>query len=177
MVNPKIYFEKIEDALELSTRALNCLKRNDINYVWQLVERTEKSLLCIEGLGLRTFKEILDELKKKGLTLREEGSIEPPSYDFIPLREKDVSFLLSYLFKLPRIKKKLKECLKILSKMKQLSLRNYIPKEKTSSLSLEYHRLNLKKLKKRLFINSLIPLQASVYSHYFLKKLEALRDY
>ena len=55
--------------LELSTRAYNCLKKENIEILRELVVKTEWELLEYEGLGRTTFNEIRNQLAVKGLYL------------------------------------------------------------------------------------------------------------
>jgi DNA-directed RNA polymerase subunit alpha len=52
------------EALDLSTRPYNCLKRARINTVGQLQEMTEEKLLRLRNLGLRSMEEIQSKLKE-----------------------------------------------------------------------------------------------------------------
>lgn len=53
--------ERVEDDHYcLSTRARNCLLRAGVETVWQLQAWSEKDLRAIDGLGRRTFNEILE---------------------------------------------------------------------------------------------------------------------
>ena len=61
------------DGLNLSARAWNCLKRNDIHTIGQLSKHTEKELLSMHGMGMTTVKEIGASLAEHSLTLRAEG--------------------------------------------------------------------------------------------------------
>jgi len=58
----------IED-LELSVRAQNCLKGENIKYVGDLVQANEKSLLRFPNLGAKSLSEIKAALAAKGLSL------------------------------------------------------------------------------------------------------------
>ncbi|MGQ9678573.1 MAG: DNA-directed RNA polymerase subunit alpha [bacterium] len=66
------------DELELSNRALNCLKRGrskrtgeriSIRTIGSLVQHTEKELLNIENFGRKSLEELKDVLEDMGLTL------------------------------------------------------------------------------------------------------------
>ena len=59
------YLYKRVDELELSVRSANCLQNAGIEYIWQLVERTEAEMLKTKNFGrksLNEIKEILDEM-------------------------------------------------------------------------------------------------------------------
>ncbi|MDQ6637490.1 MAG: DNA-directed RNA polymerase subunit alpha [Candidatus Dormibacteraeota bacterium] len=65
----------IED-LDLSVRAYNCLRANDINTVGQLLSRKEEELLSLRNFG----KKSLDEIRER---LVEKGFVEPDQMDTI----------------------------------------------------------------------------------------------
>jgi hypothetical protein len=56
--------------LDLSKRPLNCLRRNNINTIQQLVNMSESELFRLNQLGKKSFDEIILKLKNIGLTLR-----------------------------------------------------------------------------------------------------------
>ena len=58
---------KIE-ALNLSTRSHNCLKRNCINTVEQLMDKSREDLMNIPGVGFGTASEIIARLKAVKMT-------------------------------------------------------------------------------------------------------------
>lgn len=60
----------IED-LELSVRSYNCLKRQGINALDQLVEQTEADLLNIRNFGAKSIEEVKDRLAQMDLGLKE----------------------------------------------------------------------------------------------------------
>lgn len=55
------------EALHLSVRSSNCLKSNDINYVGDLVVKSDEELISISHLGLGAFQEIKKSLSRIGL--------------------------------------------------------------------------------------------------------------
>lgn len=59
----------IED-LELSVRSYNCLKRQGINTLDQLVEQSEADLLNIRNFGAKSIEEVKDRLAQLGLSLK-----------------------------------------------------------------------------------------------------------
>lgn len=69
-INP--WLQKDVDALELSTRPQNCLRRANINTVAELVELTENQLKCLRQMGGKSVTEIKTKLAEVGLKLREE---------------------------------------------------------------------------------------------------------
>jgi len=61
----------VED-LELSVRALNCLKANDITRVGQLVAMRQEELLSLRNFGQKSLDEIKEKLLERGLVTEEE---------------------------------------------------------------------------------------------------------
>ena len=61
----------IED-LELSVRALNCLKANDITKVGQLVAMKQEELLTLRNFGQKSLDEIREKLVQRELVTSEE---------------------------------------------------------------------------------------------------------
>ncbi len=57
------------DDLELTVRSANCLKTENINYIGDLVQRTEYDLLKTPNLGKKSLTEIKNILSLKGLKL------------------------------------------------------------------------------------------------------------
>lgn len=66
-VNPALY-EKV-DTLELTVRAANCLKSENIRYIGDLVTRSESQLLRTPNLGRKSLAEIKNMLADMGLSL------------------------------------------------------------------------------------------------------------
>lgn len=60
---------KTIDDLELTVRAANCLKAENIYYIGDLVQRTENDLLKTPNLGKKSLLEIKNILAQKGLSL------------------------------------------------------------------------------------------------------------
>lgn len=60
------------EELNLSTRTTNALIENSIKTVGNLIKKTEKSLLEIEGIGETAVSEIKKKIKKIGLELKKE---------------------------------------------------------------------------------------------------------
>lgn len=60
----------IED-MELSVRSYNCLKRESVVNLGQLIERTEKDLLDIRNFGQKSIDEIKHKLMEMGMTLKQ----------------------------------------------------------------------------------------------------------
>jgi DNA-directed RNA polymerase subunit alpha len=61
----------IED-LNLTVRSYNCLKREGINTVGDLVQKTETELMDIRNFGQKSIDEVKGKLEDLGLLLREE---------------------------------------------------------------------------------------------------------
>ena len=61
----------IED-LDFSVRAYNCLKRDGIHTIQDLVNKSESDMMKIRNLGKKSLKEVLDKIRELGLVLREE---------------------------------------------------------------------------------------------------------
>ncbi|OGT68613.1 MAG: DNA-directed RNA polymerase subunit alpha [Gammaproteobacteria bacterium RIFCSPHIGHO2_12_FULL_45_9] len=57
------------DDLELTVRAANCLKAEDVYYIGDLVQRTEADLLKTPNLGKKSLTEIKSVLAQRGLSL------------------------------------------------------------------------------------------------------------
>ena len=59
----------IED-LDFSVRAYNCLKRENIHTLQDLVNKSENDMMKIRNLGKKSLKEVLDKVRDLGLVLR-----------------------------------------------------------------------------------------------------------
>jgi DNA-directed RNA polymerase subunit alpha len=59
------------DDLDLSVRSYNCLKRQGINSVGQLVECSETDLLNIRNFGAKSIEEVKDKLQQMNLALKQ----------------------------------------------------------------------------------------------------------
>src|SRR6201991_3554187 len=66
----------IED-LNLTVRSYNCLKREGIHTVGELVARSEQDLLDIRNFGAKSIEEVKQKLNDMGLTLKD----SPPGFD------------------------------------------------------------------------------------------------
>src|SRR5213592_128777 len=66
----------IED-LELTVRSYNCLKREGIHTVGELVGRSEQDLLDIRNFGAKSIEEVKQKLTDMGLALKD----SPPGFD------------------------------------------------------------------------------------------------
>lgn len=68
------------DELELSVRALNCLKANDITRIGQLVSMRQEELLSLRNFGQKSLDEIKEKLVQRGFVTEEElGKLFQPS--------------------------------------------------------------------------------------------------
>ena len=67
------------DELDISVRAANCLKAENIYYVGDLIQRTETELLKTPNLGYKALKQIKEVLASYGLVLgtKLEGWVSP----------------------------------------------------------------------------------------------------
>jgi hypothetical protein len=77
--------EKIE-TLDLSARAYNRLKRNNINKIHDLTEKTRADLEKIRNMGRKTVCEIIETLGKSGYTLKPDAN--ESWYDVIATQSK-----------------------------------------------------------------------------------------
>ena len=68
---PSDYGITVEE-LNLSVRSYNCLKREGINTVGDLVEKSEAELMDIRNFGQKSIDEVKAKLEELGLGLREE---------------------------------------------------------------------------------------------------------
>ena len=67
------------DELELTVRSANCLKAESINYIGDLVQRTEVELLRTPNLGKKSLTEIKEVLESHGLALGMRLESWPPA--------------------------------------------------------------------------------------------------
>ena len=71
--DPKaIALEKTIEELDFSQRAYNCLKRDGINTLQELVSKSETDIMKIRNLGKKSLKEVLDKVRDLGLTLHDD---------------------------------------------------------------------------------------------------------
>jgi DNA-directed RNA polymerase subunit alpha len=66
-LNENVY-RSVEE-LELSVRSANCLKNANINYIGELVQKTEAEMLKTKNFGRKSLNEIKEVLAEMGLTL------------------------------------------------------------------------------------------------------------
>ncbi|MEN3042667.1 MAG: DNA-directed RNA polymerase subunit alpha [Fervidobacterium sp.] len=65
-----VMMKRIEE-LDLSARSLNCLKRDKIETIGDLLSKTEEDLMKIKNFGLKSLDEVKEKLREKfGLSLR-----------------------------------------------------------------------------------------------------------
>jgi len=67
------------DDLELTVRSANCLKAENINYIGDLIQRTEVELLRTPNLGKKSLTEIKEVLESHGLALGMRVENWPPA--------------------------------------------------------------------------------------------------
>jgi DNA-directed RNA polymerase subunit alpha len=60
------------EELELGVRSYNCLKREGIQTVGDLLAKTESELLNVPNLGQKSIDEVQEKLAERGLSLRSE---------------------------------------------------------------------------------------------------------
>ena len=67
------------EELELSVRSANCLQNANIQYIWELVQKTEGEMLRTKNFGRKSLNEIKEMLEKMGLHLgmKLEGFVPP----------------------------------------------------------------------------------------------------
>jgi DNA-directed RNA polymerase subunit alpha len=60
------------DDLDLGVRSLNCLKREGIETVGDLIAKSEQELMCIPNFGRKSLDEVRERLEKNNMKLRGE---------------------------------------------------------------------------------------------------------
>ncbi len=60
------------DDLDLGVRSLNCLKREGIETVGDLLSRSEQELMCIPNFGRKSLDEVMERLEENDMKLRGE---------------------------------------------------------------------------------------------------------
>jgi DNA-directed RNA polymerase subunit alpha len=60
------------EELQFSVRSYNCLKREGVNTVGDLVQKTEQELMDIRNFGQKSIDEVRSKLDELGLALQEE---------------------------------------------------------------------------------------------------------
>ena len=66
VVSPEVYRTRIED-LQLSPRTFNCLKRASINFVGEVLDKSEEDLLKIRNFGEKSLIELQERLAEHGV--------------------------------------------------------------------------------------------------------------
>lgn len=66
--NEEFLFTLVED-MDLSARSLNCLRKANIQYLGELIQKTEEDLLNLENFGKRSLVEIQEKLQEMSLDL------------------------------------------------------------------------------------------------------------
>lgn len=69
---------KSVEELELSVRAANCLKKANIKYIGELVQKTESEMLKTKNFGRKSLNEIKEVLHEMGLHLGMKAADWPP---------------------------------------------------------------------------------------------------
>jgi DNA-directed RNA polymerase subunit alpha len=71
------------EALDLTVRSFNCLKREGIHTVGELISRSEADLMDIRNFGSKSIEEVKDKLRSLNLQLKDSpvGFVPPPSFD------------------------------------------------------------------------------------------------
>ena len=81
----EVYDTKIKD-LPLPTRLRNCLKNDNIEYIGQLVQKTEAEMLRVTNFGRKSLNE-LKEILKKGI-FKKHGLEFGMDIDYTPINER-----------------------------------------------------------------------------------------
>jgi len=63
------FLEKTVESMGLSVRALKCLKRLGVDYIFELVEKTEHELLNSKNFGKKSLEEIISKLSEYEFSL------------------------------------------------------------------------------------------------------------
>jgi len=74
---PDDLFNMPVEKLDLSVRAMNCLRRSGINTVGELVSLGEKELLSLRNFGQKSRQEVEEKLQTLGLSFSQ-GAVETP---------------------------------------------------------------------------------------------------
>jgi DNA-directed RNA polymerase subunit alpha len=69
---PETEDDMLIDDLDLGVRSLNCLKREGIETVGDLLAKSEQELMCIPNFGRKSLDEVRERLEKNNLKLRGE---------------------------------------------------------------------------------------------------------
>jgi len=63
------YLEKSVESMGLSVRALKCLKKLGVDYIYELIEKTEHELLNSKNFGKKSLEEIISKLGEYEMVL------------------------------------------------------------------------------------------------------------
>jgi DNA-directed RNA polymerase subunit alpha len=63
------YLEKSVESMGLSVRALKCLKKLGVDYIYELIEKTEHELLNSKNFGKKSLEEIITKLSEYEMVL------------------------------------------------------------------------------------------------------------
>lgn len=69
-INTETEKETSIEALELSVRTFHILKRDGIDTIEQLVQKSPNEIIKIRGMGSRSYNEIVEKLEARDLSLR-----------------------------------------------------------------------------------------------------------
>ncbi|MDA9181469.1 hypothetical protein N9O44_02655, partial [Gammaproteobacteria bacterium] len=70
----------------------NCLQYANINFIGDLVQKTEHKLLQIPNLGIKSIKEIKDILTSLGLSIGTNIDNWPTSFEDVKVLEKKIGY-------------------------------------------------------------------------------------
>jgi DNA-directed RNA polymerase subunit alpha len=77
------------EELELSVRSANCLKKAEIRYIGELVQKTEQEMLKTKNFGRKSLNEIKEILAEMGLSLGMKVEGWPPKELLAPKEEEE----------------------------------------------------------------------------------------
>ena len=69
-INTETEKETSLEALELSVRTFHILKRDGIDTIEKLVQKSPNEIIKIRGMGSRSYNEIVEKLEARDLSLR-----------------------------------------------------------------------------------------------------------
>jgi DNA-directed RNA polymerase subunit alpha len=76
------------ESLDLTVRSFNCLKREGIHTVGELISRSEADLMDIRNFGSKSIDEVKDKLRSLGLMLKD----SPAGFEPVFVEEEDGDF-------------------------------------------------------------------------------------
>jgi DNA-directed RNA polymerase subunit alpha len=77
------------EALDLTVRSFNCLKREGVHTVGELIGRSEADLMDIRNFGSKSIEEVKDKLRSLGLSLKDSPAGFVPAF----IEEEDGDFV------------------------------------------------------------------------------------